>query len=193
MGVISSGKTFRGSKDASCNVLVDFLEKTKLDCKKFWGRKNNFFMRQSWNTVGRPEQTRKRGERLTRTGDGSLESGVQWWTQTPGGLTGERERRRRQERSDRAEGCSFILRAQQLASYMLRVKVISPGLSWDKWTGPDGEREPRANRFWLIKIMFEIYIDMMPSLSFICQVDRPTILLGIKLWQENLTVPTAAA
>ena len=147
-------------------------------------------MRQSWNNLGRPERER---ERLTRTGARSLKPGVQGGTQTPGGQAGETRNRRRQERSVPRAGGTVHLSRGKPGLALLRVKVISPGLSWDKWTGPDGEWEPRANRFWLIKIMFEIYIDMMVSLSFICQVDGPAVLLRIKLWQEDLTVATAAA
>ena len=54
-------------------------------------------MRQSWNNVGRPEQTRE-GERLTRAGEGegSLQSGVQWGTQA-GEICRRRRRNTRQE------------------------------------------------------------------------------------------------
>ena len=122
---------------------------------------------------------------------------------SPGGNTdtwGTDWRDWRDQEQEEGEVCTeggglFIYPGGALAQLysMLGVKVIRPGLSGDKWTGPDGEREPRANRFWLIKIMFEIYIDMVASITFICQVDRPTVLLRIKLWQENLTVATAAA
>ena len=86
-------------------------------------------MRQSWNNVGRPEQTRE-GERLTRAGEGegSLQSGVQWGTQA-GEICRRRRRNTRQERSERGAVHLYWRPGTVSDPAVLRVKVIRPGLS----------------------------------------------------------------